>query len=131
MANIVNITTVNDGSKNLVVHVYLESDGSTGELADEVLIDPADYGLPSTSRLVIEHIAYNFSGFSSTIEFDTGLVEDKMIWVLGENSNSADFDRISGLKDRSGVDGTGKIQITTNGFLTAGDKGSILLHVRK
>ena len=131
MANTVNITTVNDGPRNICIHVYIASDGASGDITDQVLIDPADYGLPSTTRFGVQGIEYNFSGMSARIEFDSGLVDDNLIWVLGENNSSADLDRVGGLVDRSGLDGTGKIQITTTGLSSLGDEGSLLLCVRK
>ena len=131
MANTLTITKVNDGPRHLVIHVYLKSDGASGELSDAVLIDPVDLGLPASSRFVIEKIDYNFVGFSALVEFDTGLVDDKMIWVLGEANSKACFKDIGGLADRSGVDGTGKIQFTTTGFTALGDQGSMVMSIRK
>ena len=132
MANIVNITKILPGNYRSQFHIFIESDGASGELTDSVLIDPvADLGLTSSARLSIEMVTYNFSGFDARIEFDTGLVADKIIWVLPEGSdNEIDFNPWGGLKDQSGVDGTGKIQITTNGFTAAGDQGSMLIIVR-
>jgi len=131
MANTVTITTVNNGPRNLILHVYLKSDGAEGELVDEVIVDPIDFGLPSTTRFAIENIQYNFVGFDAVVEFDTGLVDDKMMWVLGETNDSTDFGFINGLKDRSGLDGTGKIQISTTGFTAVSDQGSMIIAVRK
>ena len=132
MANIVNITLVNNGPRNVVAHVYLESDGASGELVDHVLIDPvADLGLTSSARLSIKSIKSGISGFVARVEFDTGLVDDKMIWVITEHNSNIDFKDIGGLEDRSGVDGTGKLQITTTGFTAAGDQGSIIFQIKR
>ena len=132
MAHKVTITKILPGNHRSQFHIYLLSDGTSGELVDEVLIDPVtDLGIPSSSRLAIERITYSFTGFSSRIEFDTGVVDDKMIWVLPEKANEPiDFNPWGGLKDQSGLDGTGKIQITTNGLTNAGSEGSILIMVR-
>lgn len=131
MANTVTITKINEGPRNIAVHVYIKSDGASGDLVDEVLIDPVDFGLEASHRFAIEDINYNFSGFDALIEFDTGLIDDKMIWVLGEQNSIADFCNIGGLVDRSGLDGSGKLQITTTGLAAATDQGSIIIRVRK
>ena len=132
MTHTVTITKILPGNHRSQFHVALISDGMSGELTDYVLVDPVvDLGIPASSRPAIEMIAYNFAGFDARIEFDTGLVDDQLIWVLPENGDSpVDFNPWGGLKDQSSLDGTGKIQLTTNGFGDAGDQGSILLMVR-
>jgi len=132
MANTVTITNILPGTHRSQFHIFLLSDGAAGELVDQVLVDPVnDLGVLSSSKIVIEEITYNFSGFDARIEFDNGEVDDNMIWVLPERGdNHIDFNPWGGLKDFPGLDGTGAIQITTNGFTTAEDQGSILLMVR-
>lgn len=125
----VTVTKILPGNHRSQFHIYLLGDGL--ELTDKVLVDPIDdLGLKSTARLSIERLQYNLAGFVARIEFDAGLVDDKMIWVLPQaDGGKTDFDFWGGLNDRSGLDGTGKIQITTTGF-DAGDQGSILMQVR-
>jgi len=132
MANTVEVTKLLSGSRLSIFHVYIASDGADGDLTDEVLIDPVvDLGLKTDARMGIEKITHSFSGFTARVEFDTGLVADKMIWVLPATSNSdVDFRSWGALKDRSGLDGTGKLQITTTGLTAVGDEGSILIQVR-
>ena len=132
MANTVNITKILTGTRNTIIHVYIASDGVSGDMTDQVLIDPvADLGFSSKARMVVEKITHSFKGFDARVEFDTGLVDDKMIWVLTESSNEFDFRPMGGMKDRSGLDGTGKFQITTTGLDSAGDQGSMLIQVRQ
>ena len=130
MANKVNTTIVNDGPVYLVMHVYIESDGASGDLLNEILLDPVDIGKPTSNRFVIERIDYNFSGFSGVIGFESELVDKTLIWTLSEGNSLADFKLIGGLADRSDIDGSGKIQISTNG-LSAGDNGTMIIHIRK
>ena len=40
MANAVTITKILDGARSAVFHVFIKSDGASGELVDQVLIDP-------------------------------------------------------------------------------------------
>lgn len=132
MANTVNITKVIDGPRNVVIHVYIASDGASGDLVDQVLIDPVvDLNLKPTERMSVESITSSMSGFHARVEYDTGLVEDKMVWVITEHDSLASFQDIGGLKDRSGVDGTGKFQITTTGLTSVGDEGTFIFQVKK
>jgi len=132
MANTVTITKILPGNHRSQFHIFLKSDGVAGDLTDEVLIDPvADLGILASSKIVIEEITYNFAGFDARIEFDNGLVDDNMIWVLPEfGDNHLDFNPWGGLKDFPGLDGSGAIQITTSGFTAATDQGSLLIMVR-
>ena len=132
MAHTVKITNILPGNHRSQYHIFLKSDGASGELTDQVLIDPVtDLGIPASSKIVIERITYNLAGFDARLEFDNGLVDDNMIWVLPESGdNDLDFNSWGGLKDFPGLDGSGAIQITTNGFGDAGDQGSLLIMVR-
>lgn len=133
MANTVNITPLLSGSKRVVYHVFFKSDGATGELVDEVLIDPVvDLGFPKTTRMTLEKVLFHFAGFDARIEFQTGLTTDTFIWVLPEGSDSdVDFTPFGGVKDRNGsLDATGKVLISTTGFTSSTDQGSMILQVR-
>lgn len=133
MANKVIITRTLPGEYKNLFHIFLESDGASGELSNEVLVDPvADLGLGSETRMAIQSIRYNFSGFSGSISFDSGLVDKTLLWRLADNSdNFIDFQTdYGGLTDSSGLDGTGKILLSTNGFDTAANQGSIILWIR-
>ena len=129
MAHTVAVTTLLSGYKS-ILHVALISDGASGELADRVLITPADLGLTSSARLAVESVEYNFAGFDARLEFDSGVVDDNLIWVLSRNLSCHDFMPYGGLKDPSGLDGTGKIQLSTSGFGTAGAQGSLIIKLR-
>jgi hypothetical protein len=129
MSNTVSVTKTLEGRKT-VFHVYLASDGAEGDLEDYVLCDPVDLGLDSSARLSVEHIIYSLSGFEAKIEFDTGLIEDKMIWLI-TGQDTVDFRPIGGLKDRSSaLDGTGKLLLNTSGFSEVDDQGSLIITVK-
>ena len=132
MAHTVTITNILPGNHRSQYHVFLSSDGASGELVDQVLIDPVtDLGTLASDKMVIERVTYNFAGFDARLEFDNGGVDDNMIWVLpAVGDNNLDFNSWGGLKDLPGLDGSGALQITTNGFGDAGDQGSILIMVR-
>ncbi len=132
--NTVAITKIIDGARNAVFHIYIKSDGASGDLTDEVLIDPTSDLNPwmdSSPSLTIDQLWYDLSGFDARLEFDY-LIDDTAAWVLsGGNGVHMDFGSFGGLKDRSGtLDGTGKLMITTSG-LADGDCGTIVIKVRK
>jgi hypothetical protein len=135
MANKVSITKLLDGPRSAVFHVFIESDGASGELNDEVLIDPAtsfDPALSASPSITIAELWYDFSGFDAKLEFDY-LLSDTPVWTLSAgNGVHMDFGCFGGLKDRSNaLDGTGKLTITTNGLTALGDNGTLIIKVRK
>lgn len=124
----IGITKILAGARNVVFHIVIEGDGS-GDVTDEVLIDPVDLGMTAFPSMTLNKLVYDLSAFTAKLEFDY-LASDTPIWTLA-NQFEADFRDIGGLKDRSPVqDGTGKLMLTTNG-LGSGDLGSILIWVRK
>lgn len=128
----ISVTTLNDGPRNAIVHVSILGDGS-GDLADEVVIDPAafDPPLPPVPALKISKLWYALVGFDARLEFDY-LVSDTPVWSIpGGETMCLDFDSFGGLTDSSpDLDGTGRLQITTSG-LSEGDFGSLVIWVRK
>lgn len=133
MANTVAVKVLENGPRNAQVHVYLQSDGVTGDLVSQTLIDPVvTLGMPEGSRLSLNRIEYNFAGFSAVIEFGSGTVDPNFKWVLTAGANCpVNFSKWSHIKDDSGLDGNGKLQISTTGFTDVGDQGSILIWVIK
>ena len=135
MANTTTVTKIMEGERHAVFHVYLKSDGVTGELTDFVIADPAadlNPVLNAVPSMTIEQLWYDLDGFGARLEFDY-LVDDTAAWTLSGNSGThIDFSNIGGLKDRSNVlDGTGKLMITTSGFSSSSDNGTIIIKVRK
>ena len=132
MANTVTLTKLLDGPRHLIYHLYLESDGASGDLVDQVLVDPATIGLGEKQFFTLEDITWGFAGFNAALKFEI-LVEDTLIWVLPEGSgNYVDFKKYGGLKDRSNTnDGSGKLLLDTTGLTALGDAGSMILRVRK
>lgn len=127
------ITKITDGNRSATFHVFIEGDGS-GELSDLVIIDPEtsfDESIEGVPTLTIERLWHVFSGFSAKLEFDY-LTGDTPAWVMPDGSAGSKFDfyKFEGIKDRSAVDGQGKIKITTVG-LGLGDFGSFMIRVRK
>lgn len=134
MANRVDINVVHQGPRNAIFHVYLVSDGVSGDLVDEVIVDPATLNpaLAAAPILTVEKLWYDLSGFSARLEYDY-LATDAGIWTMSEGQAAKmDFSSFSGINDTSGeLDGTGKIKLSTSGFTDTGDAGSIIIHVKK
>jgi hypothetical protein len=127
------ITKILDGGRNAVFHVSITGDAS-GDLSDEILIDPATSFDPAMERkpvLSIDALWYDLSGFSAKLEFDY-LASDTPVWSMSAGQPGyVDFSCFGGLKDRSNaLDGLGKLKISTTG-LGAGDIGTIVIKARK
>lgn len=144
MANTVTRTILNNGSKTLLLHVYLESDGYEGELTNYVIADPEMYDSVMTNQIIrpdmkltISQMWYSFNWFDATISFDE--LNPVPCWVLPrDSSNYLDFRHFGGLANKlvdpqtnQSTERTGKILLSTNEFAPAQSKGSIILEIRK
>lgn len=125
------IVKVVDGSRLVVLQVYIKGDNS-GELVNEVLADPASLYPKMASKpcFSILEIDYDFSGFDVQLAYDS--TPDQPIWNLpmASSSNHEDFRHMGGLADRSGLDGTGKLLISTKG-LSVNKHGSFTITMKK
>ena len=132
MANTVAIKFLGKGSRSIIISVFLKSDGVSGELTEQTLIDPVvDLGLKSNDRLTLVSVMSNLTGFDAILEFDSDGVDPNFKWALVAGTNSpTDFSPLGGIVDDSGMDGTGKLQLTTSGFTSSSDFGSILIKLR-
>lgn len=138
MANIIQKRKTLDGSV-VAFHFYLESDGVTGELVDYTLIDPTidlDPPMAPGRDLTIERIYAELQGFSAKLAFDGGANGQWVAWVVGPGlAIKRDFKPISGIPDKSGGSGgptaSGKLRITTTGFLQASARGSLILQLHR
>lgn len=132
MANIVKKKIILGGPTGVVVAYYFKSDGSTGELTNyNILVPTTDLNLPAKSRLTLDELIYNFAGFDACISFGSGAIDPTFKWVLSEGTNHPiNFRPYGALIDDSGIDGTGALQITTTGFTSSVDQGSLLIKLR-
>ena len=134
MAHTITKTTyqLSENGHRAIYHISLISDGVTADLNKYVIVDPVtDLGLTSAARLAIESVEYNFIGFDAYLDFDSGNPTDDLAWCLARGLDSTRFNPDTGVKDQSGLDGTGKIQLNTVGFSAAGSLGTIIIKVRK
>jgi hypothetical protein len=129
--NIFEVTTLLNGPRNAVVSVYMRG-SIEGELVNQKILSAEDLGVPSSARLRLEYIAYNFSGFDGVLQFDTGLPTKNMKWVLvGGAGSPVDFRPFSGIRDDSPMDRTATLQISTRGFDSESKQGSMLILLKK
>lgn len=131
MSHQVVVTTLIDGPKDIVLHVYIESDGTSDDIVDHVIVDPADLDMPDDSNfLTVKTIESSLDGFSARLKFGY-LVDGTPVWVLPEDMACFDFTTIGGLRDRSpDLDGDGKVLLSTRG-LNGTDAGSFVIKLTK
>ena len=141
MANIVIKTPIVHGSKTLVYHFYLESDGNEGELVNYPLIDPAvdfpDDPAFKDIRPIVTQIWHSFSWFDGLLAFDD-LVPAPSWNLPRDGDNYTDLRYFGGLKDRfidpkdkKSSERTGKILLTTTDFAPLGSIGTLIIELRK
>lgn len=133
MAHTVAVTKLLDGPRHAIFHVYLKCDGLTGELADQIIIDPANLS-PSqkpNSRFRLDKIWWDLNGFGVRFEFNN--IPDTPIWTCAPNCGPyIDFtEALGGLPDKSGLDGSAALQISTYGFDNAIKQGSLIIKIKK
>jgi len=128
MANTVEVQTLVDGPRKLIVHVHLDSDGVSGELSAQLLIDASTY-TPAFTSCYIESIKSNLVGFSAELLWDA--TTDKHAYQMPDYEQVQDFREMGGIPNNAGAGKTGDINITTTGFTAAGDSGHIVLTLVK
>ena len=129
MANIVK-TLISDGPSKAIISVYIESDGIETDLVNYVLLDPQVDFVPIAEQMSILQIWYALSNFSALLSFDD--LTDFPSWNLVENTDGyVDLRYFGGIKDRSGIDYTGKLLLSTTGFTPEPKVGTIIIELRK
>lgn len=129
MSNIVK-TKLNDGPSKIILSVFMQSDGVEGELTDYVLLDPQEDCTPPADQLSILQVWYSFSWFDALLSFDD--LVDFPSWNLTRDTDGYfDFRYFSGIKDRSGIDHTGKLLISTRDFAPLDTIGTMIIELRK
>lgn len=137
MANTISKMMIMDGPSHVTLHCFMQSDGASGDLTNYVLLDPATELTPAMPRrqdLILKQIWYELAGYTLTFAFD-GLAPWPF-WTLNEGSNvQHDWRFFGGIRDNSsaplGLDSTGKLLISTQGFTSAADSGAFVLWLEK
>jgi hypothetical protein len=137
MANTVVVQKLIDGPRLAVFRVYLRGDGASGEIKNQVIIDPnADLVPPlgKGRRLSLVKVWYGAAGVDVALAFqDPAKVEQVPIWVIpaGTLSGHVNFNEFGGISDKSGIDALGKLILSTTGLMTINDQVSLIIKVSK
>ena len=141
MANFIQRVILQDSQRHVTMHFWFQSDGS-GDLRNEVVIDPVVDFQNSTfvyqgMSLAVEQIWWDSASifgasFSGILSYDNP-TQDQKIWSLGANPGDThiDFCSFGGIKDKTGIDGTGKILLNTVGLVDLSAQGSLILTCKK
>ena len=127
MANTVTKTSLTDGGHRGVMHIYIASDGSSGELSDEVVLDASALS-GATAIKKIYKISSFLVGCSATLEFDA--TADVPFAVLPEGEAHMD-QCLAPITNSEGSGSTGDVTISTAGFTASGDRGVIIIEYGK
>lgn len=133
MPHTVKITKLEEGNRYLVLRVYIKGDGLSQDLSGYVLADPTTLnpGQPLKPTFAIDEMWYDLDGFNMRLDFDS--LVDPPAWTASQGGGGChlDFGGIGGVTDKSGLDGTGKLLLSTSGLDTAAKQGSLILKLRK
>ena len=132
MAHIITPTILLDSPKSAIVHVYIESDGQSGDLVNQVVLDPKTDFVDSPLRIQMSltQVWFSLAWFDGMLTFDDLVPYPS--WMLARDTvGYHDFRFFGGIKDRSSIDGTGKVMLSTNGLTPLGNKGTIVMEIRK
>lgn len=134
MAHTLNLTKLEEGEAHATFHYFMKSDGASGELSAQTLVDPTtDFSpvLTAGQRMIVKHIWYEVYGFNLTFLFGSSGT-NWPFWVLTPGVNSEhDWRYFGGIKDTAPATPNGKLLITTAGFATATSLGSFVIRVEK
>lgn len=128
MANTVDIQTINDGERNVVIKVFLASDGAAGELTTQVIVD-ASALVPVPDTLKVIKVQAQLTGFTANLYWDA--TTDDELLHLSAGQNEYCFKHFGGIPNPKSTGSTGDIIIATTGFTAIGDDATIVLHCQK
>ena len=141
MANTILKTILQNGTKSMIIQIYMESDGNEGELVNYPIVDPdVDYPEDLGSRNprpVVRQIWSSLAWFDVLLSFDNLIPAPS--WLLQRDGPQyTDLRFFGGLKERyeepdnkDSSDRTGKVLITTTDFAPEGSRGTLILEIWK
>lgn len=129
MANTLTRQIINDGERNAVIHVYIASDGLSGELTNSLLVDASELG-GTFEKLSICRISGGLTGFSAILEWEAA-ADVPFLALTADEAFGFDYGCFGGLQSNAGAGANGDILITTSGFTATGDVGHITLELKK
>jgi hypothetical protein len=127
-----------DGPSHITLHCFIKGDGSSGDLNNYILLDPATMVTPSMPKrqdLIVKQVWYEMTGFSLIFSFNA--TQPWPFWVLTPGASlKHDWRFFGGIRDRSdydnfGIDSDGKLLISTKGLSANDDTCSFVLWMEK
>lgn len=140
MANLIQRTVLVDQGRHFAMHFFLRADGS-GDLVNEVVIDPQiDFQdtsfVAQGATLAIDQMWWDTSStfgnsYSGFLSYDAPTPQ--YIWPLSNTPGDThqDFREFGGIKDKTGIDGTGRLLITTFGLTDTSAEGVLIVVCKK
>lgn len=140
MAHKIVKTALKKGSRSSILHVYLESDGESGELTDyELFAQQGDPDFPENNdfdpnrspsdKMRIMRVWYASSWFDLELKFDA--LEKTTPWVLNrDGAGYFDFTYFGGLPDFSDAERFGKLLVSTSGFAETGARATLVIELK-
>ena len=129
MADVVTVTTINDGDKYLVVQLQNVSDG-TGESAVQKVdisgITASDGRVPVS--LSLQEVQWNMQGINYVQLLFDATTDDEMVTLSGNGYKN--LEDVGGINDPRSTGYTGDINLTTSGA-TAGGTYDIICRFKK
>lgn len=128
-------TIINESAKKVVVHLLIESDGTSGELTNYTILDPqVDFDPPmdASTQLTLVQAWCNNTWFDVAVRANA--LNPVTLWMFSRDPGDSytDFRYFGGLKDRSTTDHDGKILVSTSGLADAtASVGTMVLEFRK
>jgi hypothetical protein len=133
MANSIRVTKLIEGQRDAYFHIYILGDGSATELTNETVVDPTVDLNPTMDHVptfTLVEVWYSVPQGNLILSFND--LNPTQMWVLnGNDSNHISFDKFGGLKDTSGIDGTGTLLVSTVGLQTGSKTMSMVVKLRK
>lgn len=140
MANTLQITKFGETAEgNVTLHVFLGSDGVTGDFILQPLFGPADCTppLPRQRAFVLQKASYELAEFSVTLYWDVSPGDAVPFWTFSPSTSThQDWCWFNGIPDFSdgselGLNSTGRILISTFGMTGVKNSGAFVLRLRK
>lgn len=141
--NNVVMTLLVDGPRECVVHFMLTSDGTSGELNNVVVFDPAidlveplaqqfdpSDGHPLPKTMTILEAWWGLSWFDVTISFESDTNMPRLV-LPRDTQNHLDMREFGGVKDLYDSLSTGRVLFSTKDFAPAGSSGFVVLSFKK
>lgn len=123
MANTVEVRTMEQGPRNLVLNIHIHGDGS-GEESARKIIQAIDY---DAQDFAIMRIQSALTGFSAELIWEGS--PNRHAFNIDASELDKDFRHFGGIINDA-IAKTGNILITTTG-ISSGDTGNIVLTLRK